>query len=183
MMFRDSGLRGIVAGTTVAALAACTGPMGGMLGGKSEERAVANLQSTHGNFALGTVTFTQAGDHVVVTADVRGLPANAVVGFHVHEKGDCSSDDGMSAGPHFNPLKKPHGQGPDRHVGDMPNLKADPTGRALYRAELDLMTVADGPTSVVGKSVIVHRDPDDYTSQPAGNAGPRIACGVIQRVS
>jgi superoxide dismutase, Cu-Zn family len=101
----------------------------------------------------------------------------------VHDKGDCSSGDGMSAAGHFNPLGKPHGNhtSAERHAGDMPNIKADANGRASYRAELDVIAVADGPTSIVGRGLIVHRDPDDYTSQPVGNAGPRLACAVIQR--
>ena len=158
------------------------GACGGLMGGpRSGDKAVANLESTRGNFVLGTVTFVQTGDKVLVTADIRGLPANGVAAMHVHENGDCTAPDGMSAGGHFNPFKKPHGQGAERHVGDMPNLQADATGRALYKAELDQMSVSDGPGGILGKAVIVHRDADDYKSQPAGNAGPRVACGVIQR--
>ena len=153
----------------------------GMGGGPS---AVANLESTKGNTAKGTVTFTQVGDKVRVSAQLSGLKPDAEHGFHVHEKGDCSSGDGMSAGGHFNPASKSHGdyrQGGDRHAGDMPNLKADAQGKASARFEVTGLTVGGGATDIVGKGVIVHRDPDDYKSQPAGNAGPRLACGVIQR--
>lgn len=145
--------------------------------------AIARLESTKGNTALGIVRFVQTGKSVIVTAEVTGLKPNAEHGFHVHEKGDCSSGDGMSTGGHFNPLGKPHGHHgtAERHAGDMPNLRADGAGRASLRVELDLITVADGPASIVGKGLIVHRDPDDYKSQPVGNAGPRIACAVIQR--
>jgi len=101
----------------------------------------------------------------------------------VHEKGDCSSGDGMSAGGHFNPTGSPHGHHstPAHHAGDMPNLKADSYGNASMTAELDIITISEGPTSVVGRGLIVHANPDDYKSQPVGNAGARMACAVIQK--
>lgn len=173
--------------TTRSLLIICAGlTLGACEGGwfGHTPQAMADLQPTRGSFVIGTVTFKQEGDLVIVTADVRGLPPNGEAGIHIHDKGDCSAPDGMSAGGHFNPLAKPHGhEGPERHAGDMPNLKADVTGRALYRVELDVMTVSDGPTAILGRSVIVHRDRDDYTTQPTGNSGPRMACGVIRRAS
>ena len=147
-------------------------------------KAVAQMEPTKGNTASGTVTFEQRGSKVVVTADLRGLGPNAEHGFHVHEKGDCSSGDGMSAGGHFNPKGAPHGApgaGP-HHAGDMPMLKADATGAAKLAWEADDLTVTDGPASVVGRGVIVHRDPDDFKTQPTGNSGARIACGVVKRI-
>jgi Cu-Zn family superoxide dismutase len=163
----------------IAGLAAgCAGAQG------SGPKAVAQLEATKGNTATGTVTFEQRGGKVVVTAEVRGLKPNAEHGFHVHEKGDCSSGDGMSAGGHFNPKGAPHGQpghGP-HHSGDIPALKADANGAAKLVWEGDELTVTDGPLSVVGRGVIVHRDPDDYKTQPTGNAGPRLACGVVKRM-
>lgn len=146
-------------------------------------RAIADLQPTKGNQTAGSVTFTQAGDKVQVSAVITGLKPNQEHGFHIHEAGDCSSGDGMSAKGHFNPLDKPHGhQGThERHAGDMPNLKADAKGRAEARFTLDVVTVADGKTSIVGRGLIVHVQPDDYKSQPVGNAGARMACGVIRR--
>lgn len=143
--------------------------------------AVANLQATKGNTASGTVTFMQMGDKVRVEANLSGLKPNAEHGFHIHEKGDCSSGDGMSTGGHFNPLGKPHGMhdGMERHAGDLPALKADANGNARMTAMMDVITVSAGATSVVGRGMIVHRDPDDYKTQPTGNAGPRIACAVI----
>jgi superoxide dismutase, Cu-Zn family len=151
--------------------------------GASEPRAVAQLAPTKGNSVTGTVTFTQRGGKVFVVASVSGFKPGSEHGFHVHEKGDCSSGDGMSAGGHFNPFAKPHGGHPsmDRHAGDMPNLRADANGNASATVELDLITVTDGPASVVGRAVIVHLQPDDYRSQPVGNAGARMACGVVQR--
>lgn len=160
----------------------------GLLGGCAtmgggEPRATAQLQPTRGNSVSGNVTFTQKGDKVVVVANVSGLKPNQEHGFHVHEKGDCSSGDGMSAGGHFNPKGSPHGPPSTqaRHAGDMPNLKADSYGNASFTAELDIITVTDGPTSVVGRGLIVHAQPDDYKTQPVGNAGARIACAVIQK--
>ena len=145
--------------------------------------AVAVLEATKGNTAGGTVNFLQKGGKVVVIARVAGLsPGNH--GFHIHEKGDCSSGDGMSAGGHFNPHGKPHAatSTPDRHAGDMPMLIADGYGDANLTVELDVVTVGSGTADVIGKSVIVHKDPDDFKTQPTGNAGARVACGVIRKV-
>lgn len=156
------------------ALAACTTmPAAG-------PSAVAKLEPTKGNTVSGTVEFVQEGDKVKVTAVVTGLAADREHGFHVHEKGDCSSGDGMSAGGHFNPDGKPHGpQSGPHHAGDMPSLKADATGTAKATFALDEVTVTPGPKSVVGRGLIVHKDPDDFKTQPTGNAGARIACAVI----
>jgi Cu-Zn family superoxide dismutase len=150
--------------------------------GTREYRATTTLEPTKGNETAGTVTFVQRGDKVTITADLRGLPPNSEHGFHVHEKGDCSSGDGMSTGGHFNPDGKPHGdaQPADGHAGDMPNIKADANGNAKATFESSRMTVADGNHSIVGKGLIVHKDPDDYKTQPTGNAGARLACGVIR---
>lgn len=142
--------------------------------------AEAKLTPTQGNQAAGVVTFTQKGDVVQVNANVTGLTPGGH-GFHVHEKGDCSAPDASSAGAHFNPTSKPHGrpgQG-EHHVGDIPMLEADAGGNARLSVELKSMALREGPTSVVGKSVIVHANPDDYITQPTGNSGGRVACGVI----
>ena len=149
--------------------------------GASGPVAVAKLEPTKGNTASGTVTFTQTGDKVRVEANVSGLKPNADHGFHVHEKGDCSSGDGMSTGGHFNPLNKPHGSHDvmEHHAGDLPSLKSDAAGNAKFSVLVDVITVSPSATSVVGRGMIVHRDPDDYKTQPTGNAGPRIACAVI----
>jgi Cu-Zn family superoxide dismutase len=146
------------------------------------QSAVARLEPTKGNATAGTVTFTQKGDKVSVEAKVSGLTPGGH-GFHIHEKGDCSSGDGMSAGGHFNPTGKPHGNPsvPDHHTGDMPMLVADASGSASLSMELGPMTVGGGAADVVGKAVIVHKDPDDYTTQPTGNSGARVACGVVAR--
>jgi Cu-Zn family superoxide dismutase len=175
---RRKDLLAATAAATLAGVLAC----GCATTSLHEYRATTTLEPTRGNEATGTVTFVQRGDKVAVTADVRGLPPNSEHGFHVHEKGDCSSGDGMSTGGHFNPDGKPHGnaQPSDGHAGDMPNIKADASGNAKATFEISKMTIADGPHSVVGKGLIVHKDPDDYRTQPTGNAGARLACGVIR---
>jgi Cu-Zn family superoxide dismutase len=147
-------------------------------------RAAARLEAAQGNPVWGSVSFVETGGAVLVRADVRGLRAGGEFGFHVHEKGDCSSADFMSAGGHFNPGGKPHAHHgkPERHAGDLQNLKADSEGNATYAFETKLLTVTKGPNSVVGRAVVIHANPDDYTSQPAGNSGPRIACGLIRAV-
>jgi Cu-Zn family superoxide dismutase len=144
--------------------------------------ATAQLQPTKGNKTFGEATFEQVGDKVRVVVFVQGLKPGQEHGLHIHEAGDCSSGDGMSAKGHFNPLGKPHGH-PDsaeRHAGDLPALKANKAGRANVQADLDVITLTPGPASIVGRGLIVHADPDDYKTQPTGNAGARIACGVIQ---
>ena len=142
--------------------------------------ATARLEPTKGNATTGTVTFAQRMSKVFVTAEVSGL-APGEHGFHMHEKGDCSSGDGMSTGGHWNPDATPHGpQSGAHHAGDMPSLVADAGGNAKATFSLDGVTVAAGPKSVVGRGLIVHKDPDDYATQPTGNAGARVACAVIQ---
>jgi len=159
---------------TAAALAGCQT--------MSDEapRASAGLEPTKGNKAIGEVNFEQVGSKVRVIAQVIRLPANREFGFHIHEVGDCSSGDGMSAKGHFNPYGKPHGQGAERHAGDMPNLKSDAKGKAKLTVDLDIITLTRGPAGIIGRGVIIHADPDDYRTQPTGNAGARIACGVIK---
>ncbi len=153
------------------------------MGAERREGDGAELQPTQGSTTSGTVTFTQRGNRVLVEVKVSGLAPGADHGFHIHEKGDCSSGDGMSTGGHFNPLGKPHAHfsATDRHAGDLPALKADSSGNAGVAVELDVITVTDGPTIVVGRGLIVHAQPDDYKTQPTGNAGARIACAAIQK--
>ena len=148
-------------------------------------KAVAQLQPTRGQTANGTATFLQIGERVRVHAVVGGLAPGREHGFHIHEAGDCGSGDGMSAKGHFNPYGKPHAHPStaERHAGDLPALKADAAGRAELTVELDVLTVAGGPASVVGRGLIVHANPDDYRTQPTGNAGARIACAVIRRAA
>jgi len=141
--------------------------------------AVCILYPTEGNETSGIVKFTQTSEGIKIVADVNGLTPGKH-GFHIHELGDCSSPDGKSAGGHFNPTNKKHGS-PDaeeRHVGDLGNLVADDNGRAHYE-RLDKVISLNGPNSIFGRGIIVHAGEDDLTSQPTGNAGARLACGVI----
>ena len=171
----------IVSIAAVALLAGCQTVQDMWSGGP---KATATLEPTKGNNVRGTVNFAQGGNKVRVSANITGLRPNGEFGFHIHEAGDCSSGDGMSAKGHFNPYGKPHGQhsSAERHAGDMPSLKADANGNANETFELDVITVADGPASIVGRGLIVHVQPDDYKTQPTGNAGARSACAVIRRI-
>lgn len=145
--------------------------------------AKAEVHSSSGSKVKGVVTFTQVdGGGVKIVADFEGLTPGKH-GFHIHEKGDCSAHDGSSAGGHFNPTNQPHG-GPDsekRHAGDLGNVKADESGKAHYE-RIDTVISLNGDQSIVEKSIVIHQDPDDYTTQPTGNSGARIGCGVIQAV-
>ncbi|TRW48263.1 superoxide dismutase family protein [Aliidiomarina halalkaliphila] len=139
------------------------------------------LNPTEGNEGLqGFVMFEDTPEGVFVLAHVEGLEPGGVHGFHVHEYGDCSAPDGTSAGGHFNPHGRDHG-GPDsseRHAGDLGNLQADDAGMA-HLEMIDTKLELSGPNSILGKSVIVHAQADDLESQPTGDAGARILCGVI----
>jgi len=145
-------------------------------------RATAALQPTKGSKAFGEATFEQVGDKVRVIVFAQGLKPGADHGFHIHEAGDCSSGDGMSAKGHFNPHGKPHGdpKSAERHAGDLPSLKAGKDGRAKIDVTVDGISIGQGPGDIVGRGLIIHADPDDYKTQPTGNAGARIACGVIK---
>lgn len=144
--------------------------------------AAARLEPTRGNTVTGDVRFVQQADAVRVSGEVRGLAPNTEHGFHIHEKGDCSSGDGNSAGGHFNPLAKPHGQHDhgDHHAGDLPSLVADANGVARFSFESRTISVGSSSTNIVGRGLIVHAQADDYVTQPTGNAGARLACAVIQ---
>jgi Cu-Zn family superoxide dismutase len=145
-------------------------------------RATASLQPTKGSKTFGEATFEQVGDNRVrVVVYAQNLKAGAAHGFHIHEAGDCSSADGMSAKGHFNPTGKSHGMpGTQSHAGDLPMLKADKSGRAKLDTIIEGVTLAPGATSIVGRGLIIHADPDDFKTQPTGNSGARLACGVIR---
>ena len=138
--------------------------------------AAANLSPT------GVVTLTQVEGHkVLVKAVISGLKPFAEHGFHVHAVPDCSGD-ALGTGGHFNPDAHPHGDPAHilRHAGAMFNMKADAQGVATTRQELDTVMLSAGRYSIVDLPIIVHRDRDDYVSQPLGNAGPRVGCGLIK---
>ena len=142
-------------------------------------RAIAVLHPAQGADVHGTITFREVADGVRVEGEITGLTPGTH-GFHVHEFGDCSAPDASSAGGHFNPTNQPHGA-PDsreRHEGDMGNVEADSSGVAKVNY-LDHVLSFVGANSLIGRAVIVHAKADDLKSQPAGDAGARVACGVI----
>jgi superoxide dismutase, Cu-Zn family len=146
----------------------------------TSSKGVAVLHPTAGNKISGTVTFTPAADGVQVHAEIMGLTPGKH-GFHIHEFGDCSAADASSAGAHFNPTNQPHA-GPDaaaRHEGDMGNVEADASGNAKLDYVDHQISLANDSKSAIGRSVVVHAKPDDLKTQPSGDAGGRIACGVI----
>lgn len=141
--------------------------------------ASAVIYPTKGNELSGTVKFSQEKDGLHIQAHVTGLTPGEH-GFHVHEFGNCACDDAVCAGDHFNPTHQKHGAPTDaeRHVGDFGNLVADEEGVADYEF-VDSQATLCGPHSIIGRTVIIHAQPDDYVTQPTGNAGARIGCGVI----
>lgn len=157
---------------SVVLLGACATPTAGPMAG-------ADLQARSGSMVAGKVSFTESNGRLRVEAQVSGLTPGEH-GFHVHEAGDCSAPDASSAKGHFNPMAKAHGHhaSMERHGGDMPNLVANAAGEARYSAEIEGLSL-NGASGVLGRSVVIHADPDDYKSQPAGNSGKRVACGVI----
>lgn len=142
-------------------------------------KAIAMVQPLGDSGVKGKVTFTKQEGGVLVEAEITGLEPGEH-GFHVHEFGDCSMDSGECAGGHFNPSGAPHGAPDDakRHVGDMGNIKANDSGKATYK-RVDKHIKLNGPHSIVGRAVIVHAGRDDLKSQPSGDAGARVGCGVI----
>lgn len=158
----------------------------GMMGGPGMPMpgAMAKLSATQGNKATGVAIFHERGGQLMMHARVTGLTPNTEHGFHIHERGDCSAPDATSAGGHFNPLGHQHGNpmSPERHAGDLPNLRADERGNAEMRLALAGLNLSGAnPLTILDKSLVVHANADDYRSQPAGNSGGRIACGVISQ--
>jgi Cu-Zn family superoxide dismutase len=152
---------------------------------KSGPMAMASLAPTTGNTANGTVHFQELANHggVEVQVDLTGVPPG-VHGFHVHENGNCG-DNGQAAGGHFNPTSMPHAA-PDaasHHAGDFGNVTADAKGEVHTTFVTQSITVSPGSNSVVGHAIVLHAAPDDLTTQPSGNAGARIACGVVQAMA
>jgi Cu-Zn family superoxide dismutase len=150
--------------------------------GMDVKEAVAVVHGTQGNEkVMGVVKFSDTGSGVKATADIDGLAPNSEHGFHIHEFGDCTDmAKAMSTGGHFNPEKHQHGKPGDAmsHPGDMGNLKADDKGHAHSEVTLIGASVS-GKNAILGRGVIVHEKTDDFTTQPTGNAGGRIGCGVI----
>jgi superoxide dismutase, Cu-Zn family len=149
--------------------------------GDAAKEAIAVVYPASGSACKGLVRITQDASSVKLIADLEGLPPGSKHAFHVHEFGDCSAPDASSAGTHYDPAQtKHHGMPNDKmsHAGDMGNIEADASGKVHFELKLEGASI-DGPQSpILGRAVIVHANPDDF-SQPVGNAGGRIGCGVI----
>ncbi len=169
-----------VAVALCSVLAAC-GSVNSAL--QRDRTAIAMLAPTEGNTASGVVEFEQDGDTMRIHLRIEGLTPNGRHGLHIHEKGDCRAPDASSAGGHFNPHGSLHG-GPEsevRHAGDLGNIRADANGAVEKEFEVSGLSLGTGDDSIIGRAVIVHAQADDLVSQPSGNAGPRIACGLISK--
>lgn len=187
----------VIAGIAVSALACSKvdtqNPRAGEAGtamadkaGRADPAASVTLNPLSDSGVSGELAFFPTDGGVRVEGYVKGLTANTTHGFHIHDKGDCSAPDGSSAGDHYNPTQAQHGApGPDTHVGDMGNIVSDAEGRATVSAFIVGGSVGTGGHAehsrgnIVGHAIIVHAKTDDLSSQPAGNAGPRVSCGVI----
>jgi superoxide dismutase, Cu-Zn family len=144
-------------------------------------RAVAVLRPTQGNSAAGVIWFDAASGGVRVHGDVTGLAPNSIHAFHIHEFGDASSTDGTAAGGHYNPEGHPHGAPNDgpAHAGDLGNITADASGKATVDETIKGISIAGMHDPIIGRGVVVHASADDLKTQPTGNAGARLAVGVI----
>ena len=156
-----------------------------MTGTSTAQQALVNLASATGSLVSGKLTVVPMGDGVHITGTIGGFSAGSNHGFHIHEKGDCSAADASSAGGHFNPTGQPHGRAMQgaHHAGDSDNIVANAGGVANIDTHIMGVTLGGGAgTDIAGRAIVVHAAADDYTSQPAGNAGARVACGVIKIV-
>jgi len=144
--------------------------------------AVANIEGRSGSNVSGTITIQVQDENLLITGKVIGLNPNQSHAFHVHEFGDCSASDASSAGKHFNPCNRLHGhpQSSEHHIGDLANLVADVNGQAIINFVLEGAHLDTSEFGILDRPFVVHQQADDYYSQPAGNAGKRIGCGVIQ---
>jgi Cu-Zn family superoxide dismutase len=150
------------------------------------QEAAAQIAPTQGNTVTGALALSSSAQGVHITGAIQGLKPNAEFGFHIHEKGDCSAPDGSSAGGHFNPTQAQHGNptGATHHAGDMVNIRSNAEGVAQVDTTAAGTTLHGDPTTdVMGKAIVVHEGPDDYATQPSGNSGKRVACGVIAAAS
>jgi superoxide dismutase, Cu-Zn family len=167
------------------ALCACDRKDSASSGGSSATpgMAKAELESASGSMTKGNLQLAAMEQGVRITGQVTGLQPTSEHGIHIHEKGDCSASDATSAGEHLNPEIAQHGNPTafTHHLGDMPNIMADANGMAQVDATIATATLGDGGRrDLMGKAVIVHAMRDDYTTQPSGESGARIACGVIR---
>lgn len=172
-------MKRIVITLTLAGMAAaCAGPAA-----RQDATATAVLEPRSGSQVRGTVTFTQAGPDIVRVSGSFSGHSKGPKGFHIHEKGDCSDPKGMSTGGHFNPGGHKH-SGPyesAKHAGDLGNINFNDQGTASVNFVVGGISVSrDRPDGIIGRAVIVHMDADDLKTDPTGNAGGRVACGIIR---
>lgn len=170
--------RTIIAAALLGLAAGCAGTAE-----QKEASATATLEPRSGSQVRGTVTFTQAGPDIVRVSGQFTGHSKGPKGFHIHEKGDCSDPKAMSTGGHFNPAKHKHGgpYEPVRHSGDLGNLNFNDQGVANINFVVGGISVSsDKADGIIGRAVIVHADVDDYKTDPTGNAGGRVACGIIK---
>ncbi len=177
--------RTLLALAPVALLAACSGskpPSTAATAPPAGPTAVAALEPRSGSSLTGRATFVQNGNSVHVSVDVANAP-QGVHAVHLHEKGDCSAPDAASAGGHFNPTHTEHGSpdAPGHHAGDFGNVLVGEDGHGHLELDTTMLTVLPGDRSVVGRAIVVHAKEDDMHTQPTGNAGGRIGCGVVER--
>jgi superoxide dismutase, Cu-Zn family len=159
----------------VLVLAACAAPQQ-----STGPTATSTLRPTSGSQVQGHLTFTQIGPNRVRVAGELSGHQPGPKGFHIHEIGDCSASDAMSAGGHFNPMKAKHGSSPvTGHAGDMGNVIFDDAGTVKISMIIEGVSISRTPTGIIGRAVVVHAQPDDLQTDPTGNAGGRAACGVI----
>jgi Cu-Zn family superoxide dismutase len=171
--------------TTTTMLALIVGAALAASGGALAEdaTAVAKLEPRSGSKVTGTATFTERAGRVTMKIVVKGLKPGTHA-IHLHELGDCSAPDASSAGGHWNPTGEKHGRWGHApfHHGDIGNLAANKKGEAELTFDSDLWTIDGGkPADIVGRSVVIHAKQDDFATQPTGNAGKRVACGVIEK--
>ena len=149
---------------------------------KPSKQAMATIGSASGSNLSGIAVFTQNGDTITLVVEIENA-APGVHAVHIHEKGDCSAPDGTSAGGHWNPTNVAHGAWGvgEFHLGDIGNVTVSEDGTGRIALTTDLWEIGTGSdVDIVGRGIIVHADPDDFTSQPTGNAGARIGCGAIE---
>ncbi len=147
----------------------------------SAKQASATIGPTSDNSVTGMAVFTQNGDQITLTIEIQNA-SPGIHAVHIHENGDCSAPDGTSAGGHWNPTDVAHGKWGEGefHLGDIGNITVGEDGTGSIELTTDLWEIGTGSDiDVVGKGIIVHADADDFISQPSGNAGARIGCGVI----
>ncbi|MFZ5636358.1 MAG: superoxide dismutase family protein [Pseudomonadota bacterium] len=147
------------------------------------QRAAANMAPASASLVSGRLTLSAIDGGVRIQGELGGLGKGGTHAIHVHERGDCTAADGSAAGGHFNPTGVAHGRAgiAPHHLGDMDNLHAGGDGVANVDIRLLGVTLGSGAANdILGRAIIVHAGPDDYAGQPAGNAGARVACGVIE---